>query len=41
MIAYEEGLRDGEKEFDDAVIVSVDDAKSVIGDEAIAKLLGE
>lgn len=41
MTAYEAGLREGEKEFDDAVVVNVDDARETIGDEAISKLLGE
>lgn len=39
--AYEAGLREGEQEFNDAVIVNVDDAREVIGNEAISKLIGE
>ena len=39
--AYEDGLRDGETEFDDAVIVNIDEARERVGDEAVDRLLEE
>ena len=35
-----DGIREGESEFNDAVIVSVGDAIDVIGQEAVNKLTG-
>lgn len=37
--AYEEGLREGEKEFDDAVILTEDEAKTFFSTEAVEELL--
>lgn len=38
--AYEAGLREGEKEFDDAVILDEDAARERIGEEAYNDLIG-
>lgn len=38
-IAYEEGLREGESEFDDAIILTEDEAKSYFGNDAVDRLL--
>lgn len=38
--AYEAGLREGEKEFDDAVILDEDAARERIGNEALNNLIG-
>ena len=38
-IAYEEGLREGESEFDDAIILTEDEAKLYFGETAVDSLL--
>lgn len=38
--AYEAGLREGEKEFDNAVILDEDAARERIGNEALNNLIG-
>lgn len=38
--AYEAGLREGEKEFDNAVILDEDAARERIGNEALNSLMG-
>lgn len=39
--AFEEGLREGEKEFDDAVILTEDEAKAFFSNEAVEELLSQ
>lgn len=38
--AYEAGLREGEKEFADAIIMTEDEAREAIGDEQYGRLTG-
>lgn len=39
--AFEEGLREGEKEFDDAVILTEEEAKIYFPEEAVEELLSQ
>lgn len=39
--AYEAGLREGEKEFDEAIIMDEDEARERLGEEAVRRLLDE
>lgn len=39
IIGFTDGLREGEKEFDDAVVLDEDEAKERLGEEAVMRLL--
>ena len=39
LIGFEDGLREGEREYDDAIIMDEDEARDRLGDEAFQRLL--
>ena len=39
IMGFEDGLREGEREFDDAVVLTEDEALERLGEEAVERLL--